>query len=122
MLGPLIGHRRWTRLRHRVPREVMGLFGGGLLAVLVAIYLHELTHLHLFAQYGCEASIRWLVPTTSSVALVQPAEDCWRSLTATQRSNLRAAQLMVEAVGYQVVPLYGLLGAAGGFVFAWRTR
>lgn len=113
---PALG--RLVRLHERIPREFIGFVIGGTIAAVLGVYLHELTHQYVFARYGCGSTIQLFPLHRGAVATTSPAPDCLGSLTAAQRRDLHLIHQMVESVGYQVIPLYGLIGSVGGYLLA----
>lgn len=116
MLDSKTAIQRWLRSRPRLPVGFIGIIIGGVVATLVGIYIHEFTHQYIYAQYGCQSSIRLLPGFESSFASTKPNTRCWRSLPTESQQELYSLQMMAETIGYQIVPLYGILGAILGFV------
>lgn len=86
----------------------------GLLVMGSFVYIHEATHVAVAHQYGCEAEIEQLFPTEmpdspmDAFAYVSTS-DCPDDNEAMHE----IAQNQVEAVGYQLMPLYMFVALLG---------
>lgn len=99
-------------------RELLAAFVGGVLFLAFGIAAHEFTHVVVFDAYGCAASY--------GVGLTQfyvtPEAGCYAGLDAGRRAALGNLHLTVEIVGYQLVPIYLIVGASLGAHLHQRRR
>lgn len=89
-------------INRSVPRMIIF----GIAALLAGIIVHELTHVFFIHHYGCEATfgVDW------HRIYIEPSGDCMSTLSETERDRLHDSQHMVEAIGYQLLPLYFIGG------------
>jgi len=74
-----------------------------LLALFVLV--HEFTHVSIAKDYGCSTSISFNSEWDSFVATYQECPN----LSSEKLDDLRMTQSIVEAVGYQLFPVYIIL-------------
>lgn len=90
-----------------------------LVVAAVFVYSHEVTHYTVAEQAGCEASIHWMpdlggeLKSISSVKTVCPEEV---------ETMHRFSQNQVEAVGYQLLPLYMMIALLAAEVLRGRQN
>lgn len=76
------------------------------------VALHEYTHGYLYQEAGCQQVEYGLIPDTDNKFVNSPfavtTAHC-SHLEKDKLEDLRQTQNMVEAVGYQTIPLYWIL-------------
>jgi hypothetical protein len=90
-------------------RHIIALALFGCLGLLAGIVFHELTHAAILTHYGCSYSFGFEGYRPYTYA----GEQCIHRLSSAQYQRLVLVQDVVEAAGYQLIPLYGL----GSMVF-----
>jgi len=74
------------------------------------IMVHEYTHKYFFDRAGCESDIQFFTQGDERTPAAVAAVNASCSGTEEELDRLGQRQAMVEAVGYQVLPLYIFLG------------
>jgi hypothetical protein len=74
------------------------------------VAVHEYTHFYLFQEAGCSTDLNVLSEGDPETGLAAASVEAHCNGTAEELQRLDQTQSMVESVGYQVLPLYMLLG------------
>jgi len=72
--------------------------------------IHEYTHIYFNERAGCESDLQFFTEGHESTGLAVAAVNATCSGTEEELNRLGQRQAMVEAVGYQVLPLYLFIG------------
>jgi hypothetical protein len=79
------------------------------------VAVHEYTHFYLFQEAGCSTDLNFLSEGDPNTGMAAASVSANCTGTAEELQSLDQTQSMVETVGYQVLPLYMLMGLAIGF-------
>jgi len=74
------------------------------------VLVHEYTHKYLFDRAGCQSDIQVFTEGHERTGPAVAAVEASCSGTEEEMNRLDQKQAMVEAVGYQVLPLYLFIG------------
>jgi hypothetical protein len=74
------------------------------------VAVHEYTHFYLFQEAGCSTDLNVLSEGDPETGMAAASVSANCTGTAEELQRLDQTQSMVESVGYQVLPLYMLVG------------
>jgi len=81
--------------------------------VISPILIHEYTHGYIYNEAGCQEIEYGLMPESNKETLNKPfavtTAHC-NNLNQEEHRNIELKQTMVEAAGYQIIPLYIVVG------------
>lgn len=80
----------------------------GIVLLAGFVVSHETTHQEIFKYHGIESEIKYFSGLPSYIATTTAERPC-------PNRECDLAQNMVDAIGYQLVPLYGIILI--GFIF-----
>jgi len=72
--------------------------------------VHEYTHKYFFDRAGCESDLQFFTEGHENTGPAVAAVNASCTGTEEELNRLGQRQAMVEAVGYQVLPLYLFVG------------
>jgi len=89
--------------------------GFSVLFIIVAMLtggtlIHEYTHIYFNERAGCESDLQFFTEGHEGTGPAIAAVNATCTGTAEELNRLGQRQAMVEAVGYQVLPLYLTIG------------
>ena len=87
-----------------------------------AVGLHEYTHMYLFNKAGCDTELNVLDQENPRTAMAVASVSAECNGTAKSLNRLDMKQSTVEAVGYQIIPLYILIGAVMAFTIISNNK
>jgi len=102
--------------------DLVFVVGFVLIVTVSAVGLHEYTHMYLFNKAGCdtELSVMDQGDPRTAMAVASVSAECSGTAESLQRLDMK--QSTVEAVGYQIVPLYIMVAAVMAFVIVSNRR
>jgi len=74
------------------------------------VMVHEYTHKYFFDRAGCESDLQFFTEGHENTGPAVAAVNATCTATEKELNRLDQKQAMVEAVGYQVMPLYLFVG------------
>ena len=96
--------------------DLVFVVGFVLIVTVSAVGLHEYTHMYLFNKAGCDTELNVMDQGDPRTAMAVASVSAECSGTAESLQRLDMKQSTVEAVGYQIIPLYIMVAAVMAFV------
>jgi hypothetical protein len=96
--------------------DLVFVVGFVLIVTVSAVGLHEYTHMYLFNKAGCDTELNVMDQGDPRTAMAVASVSAECSGTAESLQRLDMKQSTVEAVGYQIIPLYIMMAAVMAFV------